>query len=207
ETELRSWAKRFDQRVRICTDVSHDQVPRYLNAMDVLIAPSQTRRRWREQFGRMLIEAFACGVPVIGSDSGEIPHVIGDAGIVLSESDARVWIDALENLLESPERQRELSARGLQRARENYSWPKLAREYLEFFNEIVEQRTEGSGFRVQGSANANATTSAPGSSFLNPESRTLNPPPRKLLSIAHSYVVALNRRLVHEVIRQGGGRW
>ena len=49
--------------------------------MDVLCAPSQTTARWREQFGRMLIEAFACGVAVIASTSGEIPHVVGDAGI------------------------------------------------------------------------------------------------------------------------------
>ena len=61
----------------------HDEVPAYLGAMDVLVAPSQTTWHWKEQFGRMLIEAFACGVPVIGSDSGEIPYVIGDAGRVV----------------------------------------------------------------------------------------------------------------------------
>src|SRR5205823_5423875 len=76
ENQLRSWAKSFDDRVRVCTDVRHGEVPQYLNAMDVLVAPSQTTPQWREQFGRMLIEAFACGVPVVGSDSGEIPHVI-----------------------------------------------------------------------------------------------------------------------------------
>ncbi|MBD2691505.1 glycosyltransferase family 4 protein [Anabaena catenula] len=76
ESSLRTWAKRYPSQVRICTDVKHNQVPQYLNAMDMLVAPSQTMPNWKEQFGRMLIEAFACGVPVIGSDSGEIPYVI-----------------------------------------------------------------------------------------------------------------------------------
>ena len=63
---------------------THDDVPAYLNAMDLLCAPSQTTPRWREQFGRMLIEAMACGVPVVASRSGEIPHVVGDAGVLVA---------------------------------------------------------------------------------------------------------------------------
>ena len=55
--------------------------------MDLMCAPSQTTRRWREQFGRMLIEAMACGVPVVASPSGEIPHVVGDAGLLVDETD------------------------------------------------------------------------------------------------------------------------
>jgi len=80
ETEMQKWAEPYGDRVRICAQVKHDQVPQYLNAMDILCAPSQTIPSWREQFGRMIVEAFACGIPVIGSDSGEIPYVIGDAG-------------------------------------------------------------------------------------------------------------------------------
>src|SRR5262249_36571637 len=76
EGRLRNWAADRGDNVRLCTDVRHAQVPRYLNAMDILCAPSQTMPNWREQFGRMLIEAFACGVPIIGSDSGEIPYII-----------------------------------------------------------------------------------------------------------------------------------
>ena len=45
--------------------------------------PSLTRPNWKEQFGRVLVEAMACGVPVVGSDSGEIPRVIGEAGLVV----------------------------------------------------------------------------------------------------------------------------
>jgi glycosyltransferase involved in cell wall biosynthesis len=60
--------------------VAHDEVPAYLNAMDLLCAPSLTTPSWREQLGRMVVEALACGVPVISSDSGELPFVVADAG-------------------------------------------------------------------------------------------------------------------------------
>src|SRR5207237_2331572 len=49
---LAAWAERWGDRVRICTDVTHGQVPPHLNAMDVLCAPSQTMPNWKEQFGR-----------------------------------------------------------------------------------------------------------------------------------------------------------
>jgi glycosyltransferase involved in cell wall biosynthesis len=138
EPALRAWAERHPGHVRICTGVCHDAVPRYLNAMDVLCAPSQTRPKWREQFGRMLIEAFACGVPVIGSDSGEIPYVIDDAGIVVGEKDEPGWRRAVAELIASPDRRRDLAARGLDRARSTYAWPIIARQHLDFFEELLE---------------------------------------------------------------------
>lgn len=139
--EIRSWAARQGDRVRVCTEVRHEDVPRYINAMDVLAAPSLTTPSWREQFGRMLIEAFACGVPVIGSDSGEIPYVIGDAGVVVPEGDARAWSDAIGALLEAAERRAELAALGLARARAEYAWPVVARQYLSFFEGLLESRS------------------------------------------------------------------
>lgn len=139
EAELRAWAARHEGRVRVVTGVTHGGVPAYMNAMDVLTAPSQTTPHWREQFGRMLVEAFACGVPVVGSDSGEIPHVIGDAGVVVPEADEAAWTAALAALLESPARRAELADRGLARARQ-FSWPVIARRHLEFFDELLDRR-------------------------------------------------------------------
>ena len=142
ERELRKWGERFGDRVRVATDVKHDMAPAYLNAMDLLCSPSQTVSNWREQLGRMLIEAFACGVPVVGSDSGEIPHVIGDAGLVVNESDEAAWRRTLADLLESPSQRRELSERGLERVRTRYSWPVIARQHLDFFSTILDSRRE-----------------------------------------------------------------
>lgn len=141
EGRLRQWGQQFGDRVRVVTGVEHASVPDYLNAMDVLCAPSQSTPRWREQFGRMLIEAFACGVPVIGSDSGEIPHVVGDAGIIVPENDEDGWVGALGELLESPGRRHILAGRGLVRARTMFSWRVVAEQHLRFFGEILETRT------------------------------------------------------------------
>jgi glycosyltransferase involved in cell wall biosynthesis len=141
ESSLRRWAENYPDRARVITGVLHDEVPKYLNAMDLLCAPSQTTAGWREQFGRMLIEAFASGIPVIASDSGEIPYVVGDAGVIVPEGDEAAWVERIGELLENPELRADLSGRGLERAQIKYSWPVIARQHLKFFEEMLENRT------------------------------------------------------------------
>jgi len=138
ESSLATWAHGYPEQVRICTNVRHNEVPQYLNAMDILVAPSQTMPNWREQFGRMLIEAFACGVPVIGSDSGEIPYVIQDAGLVVGEKDESGWVAAISDLLNSPSQRRELAYKGLERSHTFYTWPIVAKQHLQFFTELLD---------------------------------------------------------------------
>ncbi|MEH2160648.1 MAG: glycosyltransferase family 4 protein [Nostoc sp.] len=140
ESSLQRWAKRYPEEVRICTDIKHSEVTQYLNAMDILVAPSQTVSNWREQFGRMLIEAFACGVPVIGSDSGEIPYVIQDAGLVVDEKDDASWVTAISGLLNSPSRRQELAQKGLERAHTLYTWSSVAKQHLQFFTELLDNK-------------------------------------------------------------------
>jgi glycosyltransferase involved in cell wall biosynthesis len=140
EAEIRRWSADFGDRVRVVTGVEHQRVPDHLNAMDILCAPSQTTTRWREQFGRMLVEAFACGVPVLTSNSGEIPYVVGDAGVIVDERDEVQWIAALAALLESPSQRKELAGRGLDRARTRFDWRVVARQHLGFFDELIDRR-------------------------------------------------------------------
>ena len=124
-------------RVRLERDVRHSDMPGYLRAMDVLCAPSRTTARWKEQFGRMLIEAMACGVPVVGSDSGEIPYVVQDAGMVVSETDLAEWTASLDRLIADSSIRAQLAASGLARARSEFSWPVVARRHLRFFDEVL----------------------------------------------------------------------
>lgn len=138
EAELRNWAAGFaDDRARIVSGVKHDAVPAHLNAMDLLAAPSQTTPRWKEQFGRMLIEAMACGIPVVGSDSGEIPFVVGGAGEIVGETDLPAWTRTLANLLNNPSRRTELAVRGRKRVESLFSWPVVARQHLDFFEALL----------------------------------------------------------------------
>jgi glycosyltransferase involved in cell wall biosynthesis len=62
------------ERMILVDAVPAEDVPRYINCMDVLVLPSITTPGWVEFFGRVLVEAMVCQVPVIGSSSGEIPN-------------------------------------------------------------------------------------------------------------------------------------
>ena len=141
EAEVRAWAARHGGRVRIATGVAHDAVPGYLNAMDLLCAPSRTTRRWHEQLGRMLTEAMACGVPVVGSDSGEIPFVVADAGLIVPEDDVAAWTREIDALLAAPSRRAVLATRGRARAEAEFALDVVARQHLDFFDELIGQPT------------------------------------------------------------------
>jgi glycosyltransferase involved in cell wall biosynthesis len=140
EKMVSAWGSRYADRVRVVTTAQHHEVPAYLNAMDVLCAPSQTTPRWREQFGRMLIEAFASGVAVVASTSGEIPYVVADAGLLVAEDDLTGWQHAVEMLTTERTRRCELARRGRERAESVYGWPVVARQHLDFFERVMAGR-------------------------------------------------------------------
>ena len=75
--------------------VPPEEVAAYINCMDTLVLPSRTTTGWVEFFGRVLIEGMACEVPVVGSDSGEIPHVIDSAGLIFPEGDMEVLAERI----------------------------------------------------------------------------------------------------------------
>ena len=89
-------------RVHFDASIPSIEVPNYLRQIDLAVLPSITRPNWKEQFGRALIEAMACQVPVIGSNSGEIPNVIGDAGLIFPEGDVAALHAHIETLQRDP---------------------------------------------------------------------------------------------------------
>jgi len=126
--------------------VPHDQVPRYINLMSTLVLPSQTTYQfktltsagWKEQFGHVLIEAMACQVPVIGSNSGEIPHVIADAGLIFPEGNAVALADCLLRLITQPALVTTLSKKGYERSIEHYTNRSIAQQQIEFYRHILQ---------------------------------------------------------------------
>jgi len=116
ENEIKDWVQRlgFQDRIKILS-AKHEEVPKLLPVMDVLLCPSQTTPQWQEQFGRMLVEGFASGVAVVGSRSGEIPHVIGDAGVIVDPIDVEQWAKTSHDLLYDDEWRTALIAKGLER--------------------------------------------------------------------------------------------
>ena len=146
---IEEWAKKYPDHVRFVSP-THDEVPAYLTAADILCAPSQTMSNWSEQFGRMIIEGFACGLAVVGSDSGEIPHVIGDAGIVVGEKDVAGWVRTLDRLLEDEALRIDLSQRGRVRAEGHFAWPVIAQKHIEFFEQLLGDEVAASSVDVKG---------------------------------------------------------
>ncbi len=112
------------------------QMAAYYAGLDVLVLPSRTRPNWKEQFGRVLVEAMACGVPVIGSSCGEIPNVIGQAGLVFPEDDVLALREHLARLQRDEAVWSELSQRGRQRVLQHYTQARIAAETVEVYREI-----------------------------------------------------------------------
>ncbi|AFZ19394.1 hormogonium polysaccharide biosynthesis glycosyltransferase HpsO [Allocoleopsis franciscana] len=125
--------------------VPHEEVPRYINVMDTLVLPSETNSQfktltaagWKEQFGHVLIEAMASKVPVIGSNSGEIPHVIADAGLVFPEGNVAALQKCLQQLMEQPELAHHLAQLGYERAMIWYTNKALAKQQLDFYKKLL----------------------------------------------------------------------
>jgi glycosyltransferase involved in cell wall biosynthesis len=115
-------------------------MPAIMRQFDVLVGPSVTTPRWKEQFGRMLVEAMACGVPVIGSTSGEIPNVIGDAGLVVPEGDSVALRAAIARLRDDPAEGHDLGEHGRARVLALFTQEAVARRTYTVYQEMLAAR-------------------------------------------------------------------
>ena len=112
-------------KVRVIRGLAHDQMASAYAQLDVLVLPSRTTSTWKEQFGRVIVEALWCGVPVIGSDSGEIPWLIGltEGGLVFGEGDREMLAEQLRTLRESPALRHSLAKAGRSAVERLFSVP------------------------------------------------------------------------------------
>jgi glycosyltransferase involved in cell wall biosynthesis len=124
-------------RARLTGAISFDQVPALYHEMDLLVVPTETTDRIREQFGRVIVEAMASGLPVIGSTCGAIPEVIADAGLVFTEGDPAALADAIKRMLADSALRERCAIQGKARVQENYSWDVVASKTYEFFRQAL----------------------------------------------------------------------
>ncbi|MCU0494327.1 MAG: glycosyltransferase family 4 protein [Chloroflexaceae bacterium] len=139
--ERRAAALGLSGRVAIRPAVSSTAVPQVLHELDVLVLPSRTMPNWKEQFGRILVEAMSCGVPVVGSASGEIPNVIGEGGLVFPEGDVAALRAALAQLLADAGLRREIGQRGRARVLANYTQAAIARQTYDIYMQMLNGST------------------------------------------------------------------
>ena len=124
-------------RARFVGAINYESVPDFYQQMDILVVPTQTTNRIREQFGRVLVEAMASGVPVIGSSCGAIPEVIDHAGLVVPEGDAETLAAALRQLLLDGALRGKLALAGRQRVEQHYSWERVADKTYELYRQVL----------------------------------------------------------------------
>jgi glycosyltransferase involved in cell wall biosynthesis len=120
--------------------ISHKQLPEYMNCFDLFVLPSIPSSTWKEQFGHVVIEAMACQVPVIGSDCGAIPELIGDGGLVFPSGDESRLAAHIKALFDDPGLRKAMGARGRQRVLENYSDRVIVQKLYVILKEIHSEK-------------------------------------------------------------------
>lgn len=122
-------------RVFFAGFVPHHETPSWLASMDMLVLPSETQPNWEEQFGRVIPEAMACGAAVVGSDSGEIPHLIrqSSGGLIFSQREATELAAAFRRLLVEPALRQQLAKDGRDWVERDISLPAVARRMIDAF--------------------------------------------------------------------------
>ncbi|HRX02611.1 MAG TPA: glycosyltransferase [Anaerolineae bacterium] len=140
QVALEDLARRLEivEQVTFLGKISSIAMPAVYASMDVLALPSRTTETWKEQFGRVLIEAMACRVPVVGSDSGEIPNVIADAGLVFPEYDPAALADLLIALAQQPVLREHLAQRGYERAITHFTQARIAKQTYAVYQQVLQ---------------------------------------------------------------------
>lgn len=133
---LRDQARPAGERVRFVGSLAGGELVAFYRSLDVLAVPSLDTPGWIEQFGRVAVEAMACGVPVVASSSGALPDVVGGAGLLVPPGDADALRDALLRIGSEDGLAAALRTAGLERAAA-CGWPEVAHRYLTTYRQVV----------------------------------------------------------------------
>ena len=112
----------LQERVRFTGYVPDEELPLWYNAASVLAFPSLY-----EGFGMPVVEAMACGTPVIAADSSSLPEAAGEAGLLFDPQNVAELADRLTAVLHNPDLAATMRTKGLAQA-QNFSWEKAGRE-------------------------------------------------------------------------------
>lgn len=138
----------LDGRVSMVGHLGQEHLPAFYGGLDVLAVPSLTTPSWREQFGRVAVEAMASGVPVVASDSGALPDVVGGAGLLVPPGDAGALRSAIVLAGTDAALAARMRAAGLERARE-CDWEAVADRYVAMYARVTRrdgaERSAGAG--------------------------------------------------------------
>lgn len=132
----------LDSRAKFTGAVDYHRVPDYFRQIDMLVVPTETTDRIREQFGRVIVEAMASGIPVVGSTCGAIPEVIGKAGLVVSEGNGYALANALRRLIKDRALREHFVRAGRLRVEENFTWEHVAHKTHKLYRQVLRSQPE-----------------------------------------------------------------
>ena len=161
EAKFREEAEKLgvDELITWRGGVSHEQVPLEMQKLDVLVLPSRTIETWKEQFGHVIIEAMATGIPVVGSTCGEIPNVVGRSDLVFTEGNAQELAAILARLISDNAWYSEAAQYSLERVHQNYSHERIAQRLIDLWRDILNRKDK--------SAYLDSSTPRPQTALLN----------------------------------------
>jgi glycosyltransferase involved in cell wall biosynthesis len=119
-------------KVRFVNGITTEQMVRYYAEAAIAVVPSVY-----EGFGLPAGEAMACGVPVVSTDGGALPEVVGDAGVIVPVKNVDALVAAIDTLLRSPQTRAELGARGQRRIEESFCWHVCARQMTDYYRQVL----------------------------------------------------------------------
>jgi glycosyltransferase involved in cell wall biosynthesis len=152
EGELRDLSENYGltEHIEWLGFVDHARVPRYLSAFDALVVPSETQPSWKEQFGRVIVEALACETPVVGTNSGEIPHLLNqtEGGIIVEERNPEDLASGLLRLARDPRHRRALAARGSRYVRTHLDHGSLAEKFVSSIKSAITPHRQVNNYSI-----------------------------------------------------------
>jgi glycosyltransferase involved in cell wall biosynthesis len=122
----------IEDRVKFVAGISTGELVRLYAEATIAVVPSLY-----EGFGLPAGEAMACAVPLVSTDGGALPEVVGDAGVLVPAGDTAALTGAIADLLDDPERRERLGRAGRERILERFSWSVCARELLAYYREVI----------------------------------------------------------------------
>jgi glycosyltransferase involved in cell wall biosynthesis len=133
----------LQEHVIFIGEVSHQELVPFYSMADIFVLPSiVNEKRETEGLGVVLLEAIACGLPVIGSDVGGIPDIIrnNETGLLCKQKDAQDLSTKIVRLLENRSLQEKFVNNGLQLVKQNFSWEVVADRFIEVYQNVCNRK-------------------------------------------------------------------
>jgi glycosyltransferase involved in cell wall biosynthesis len=119
-------------KVQFVNGITTQQMVQYYAEAAIAVVPSVY-----EGFGLPAGEAMACGVPVVSTDGGALPEVVGDAGVIVPVKNVNALVEAIAALLKDPLARADLGSRGQQRIEESFCWHVCARQMTDYYQQVL----------------------------------------------------------------------